>query len=243
MFIAKRHELLISHGLGGESGGQVFVTDRERHETSLAKKMNGRVALAVLVGEDCCDMARYGEDSAECYLALTSAPQVESDASADAFVLLVNRQSRFVFRVAFSVVRNVQDAEDVVQETFLKVYRAGGWGEIREERAFLARVAWRLAVNRARRDLLCTPTAEAADATANAEAALIKGELEAALHRLMDALPLELRLPLALSSVDEMTSPEVASVMGIPEGTVRSRLARARAILRQKLTELEVRRG
>jgi len=54
----------------------------------------------------------------------------------------------------------------------------------------------------------------AADTSPSVEA-LIKADAEAALHRLMSALPLELRLPLALSRVDEMTSPEIAAVMGI----------------------------
>ena len=55
-------------------------------------------------------------------------------------------------------------------------------------------------------------------------------------HKLMDALPEELRQPLALSAVDEMSSKEIAAVLGIPEGTVRTRLMRGREILREKLT-------
>src|SRR4051812_20814528 len=61
---------------------------------------------------------------------------------------LVERQSRFVFRIAYAMLRNVQDAEDVVQEVFLKLFRGGAWEEMRDERAFLARTAWRMAVDR-----------------------------------------------------------------------------------------------
>ena len=50
------------------------------------------------------------------------------------FVRLVDRQSAFVFRVAFAVLRNVHDAEDVAQETFLKVYRKLAWEQIQDER-------------------------------------------------------------------------------------------------------------
>ena len=64
------------------------------------------------------------------------------------FAALVERQSGFVYRVAYAVVRNPQDAEDVVQDTFLKLYRAGAWEEMRDEKAFLARTAWRVAVDR-----------------------------------------------------------------------------------------------
>ena len=60
---------------------------------------------------------------------------------------LVQRQSRFVFRIAYAMLRNVQDAEDVVQEVFLKLFRSGAWEEMRDERAFLARTAWRMAVD------------------------------------------------------------------------------------------------
>src|SRR6478609_1197139 len=64
------------------------------------------------------------------------------------FAALVTRQSRFVFRIAYALLRNTHDAEDAVQETFLKLYRSGAWEEMRDERAFLARTAWRVAVDR-----------------------------------------------------------------------------------------------
>jgi RNA polymerase sigma-70 factor (ECF subfamily) len=70
-----------------------------------------------------------------------------TDEEAD-FTSLVQRQSRFVFRVAYAVLLNAHDAEDAVQETFLKLYRNGGWQRLSNERAFLARVAWRIAVDR-----------------------------------------------------------------------------------------------
>src|SRR5712692_2719446 len=66
----------------------------------------------------------------------------------DRFAALVRRRSRFVFRVAYAILRNAHDAEDVVQETFLKLYRARRWESMVDERAFLARTAWRLAVDR-----------------------------------------------------------------------------------------------
>jgi RNA polymerase sigma-70 factor, ECF subfamily len=54
------------------------------------------------------------------------------------------------------------------------------------------------------------------------------------LRRLIDGLPEELRRPLVLSSIEEMTSQEVAEAMGIPEGTVRTRVMRARTELRRR---------
>ena len=162
----------------------------------------------------------------------------------DRFRELLNRQSRFVFRIAYAVLRNTPDAEDAVQETFLKLYRTGAWEDMRDERAFLARAAWRVAVSKLRKvrheapDLdMDMPSMEASP-----EQAAIEADFNARLHRYVDALPEELRQPLALSTVEEMTSREIAQVMGIAEGTVRTRLMRARELLKKKLAALPVRR-
>lgn len=159
------------------------------------------------------------------------------------FTALVERQARFVFRVAYSVLRNVADAEDVVQETFLKLYKGRRWEGMADERAFLARAAWRMAVDRlpkARTDLTeADPVAKGS----NPEQAAIAADWNSTIHRLMDALPDELRLPLALSTVEEMSSREIGEMMGIAEGTVRTRLMRARQILKQKLTAMGASNG
>lgn len=150
---------------------------------------------------------------------------------------LVHRQSRFVFRVAHAVLRNVQDAEDVVQETFLKLHRSNAWTTIREERAFLARTAWRLAVDRLPRRVeeISCDSVELTSHVASPEQAAMAQNSRELVHRLIDSLPEELRQPLALSTIEEMSSPEIASAMGIPEGTVRTRLMRGRSILKEKL--------
>lgn len=150
----------------------------------------------------------------------------------DAFAALVERQSRFVFRVAHAVVRNTADAEDIVQDVFLKLHRTGSWQRIDDERAFLARAAWRLAVERLpRRRAEALPEL----VVASHERSVIEGDLESLLHRLIDALPEELRQPLALSAIEELNSRQIGEVLGIPEGTVRTRLLRARTLLKEKL--------
>jgi RNA polymerase sigma-70 factor (ECF subfamily) len=150
------------------------------------------------------------------------------------FEELVTRHSRFVFRVAYAILRNPSDSEDVVQETFLRVYRRAAWEHIEDEKAYLARIAWRLAAEmRSRRPV--EGIADEIAAAAVQENCLIDADRSAAVHRLIDSLPEELRQPLALSTVDEMTSVEIAKVLGIAEGTVRTRLMRARNVLKQKL--------
>jgi RNA polymerase sigma-70 factor (ECF subfamily) len=167
-------------------------------------------------------------------LAASDLTRDDREARQARFAELVTRQSRFVFQVAYAVVRNAGDSEDVVQETFLKIYRAGAWDRIEDERAFLARTAWRIAVDirtRARRE---TYTGESADHR-DPEKSAITEDRSAMVHRMIDALPEELRQPLALATVDEMSSGEIAKILGIPEGTVRTRLMRARQMLKQKL--------
>ncbi|HXM42188.1 MAG TPA: RNA polymerase sigma factor [Bryobacteraceae bacterium] len=156
------------------------------------------------------------------------------------FAGLVERQSRFVFRVAYALLRNSHDAEDAVQDTFLKLYRGGAWESIENERAFLARVAWRIAVDKLKsaRRAASLDGEPALHGGANPERALLTADWNAAVHRLVDALPQELRQPLALSTVEEMNSREIAQAMGISEGTVRTRIMRARRILKQKLAAL-----
>jgi len=155
------------------------------------------------------------------------------------FAELVERQSSFLFRVAYAVLRNTHDAEDVVQEAFLKLYRTGAWERMRDEKAFLARTAWRIAVSRRP----VRPTAEldatmpAAGAWSPEETAIV-ADWSSTVHRLIDALPEALRRPLALSAIEELTSRQIAEIMSIREGTVRTRILRAREILREKLAAL-----
>jgi len=172
------------------------------------------------------------------------------------FTALVQRQSRFVFRVAYAVLLNAHDAEDAVQETFLKLYRNRGWQHLLNERAFLARVAWRVAADLRSRSLRprSAPPSISLDDDAtlpnlaeNApspepgpEQSLLAANHHAIVHSMIDELPEDLRLPLVLSSFDELNSREIAAILSIPEGTVRTRLQRARQLLRQKLATLQI---
>jgi RNA polymerase sigma-70 factor (ECF subfamily) len=156
------------------------------------------------------------------------------------FAALVNRQARFVFRVAYAVVRNSHDAEDVVQEVFLRLYRSRGWDKIEDERAYLSRVTWRVAVDHLPKSAVRNEAlnAESPSRAETPEQAAVQANWAAVVHSLMDALPEELRQPLALSAVDDLKSSDIAGILGIPEGTVRTRVKKAREILQQKLARL-----
>lgn len=161
------------------------------------------------------------------------------------FTGLVQRQWRFVFRVAYAVLRNTHDAEDAVQETFLKIYRKRAWRNIENERAFLARVAWRTAVDYKPSGRLVfaslfdsterSSPVETPSPDPGPEREVILAENHTLIHSMIDALPKDLRIVLVLSSDDELNSRQIGEVLGVPEGTVRTRLQRARQILHQKL--------
>jgi RNA polymerase sigma-70 factor (ECF subfamily) len=159
-----------------------------------------------------------------------------------AFTAFVERNLRFAFRVAWALLRNRGDADDVVQEAFLRLYRKRAWIEIKGERAYLARVVWRMARDRQRRVVREESGMEMDTMTAtdhSPEAAALSTHGIGRIHRLIDALPEELRQPLVLSTLEEMTSAQVAAILGIPEGTVRTRIQRARLLLKQKLGSTE----
>jgi RNA polymerase sigma-70 factor (ECF subfamily) len=158
-----------------------------------------------------------------------------------AFGAVVDRQGRFLYRVALGLMRNPEDAEDVVQEALLKLFRGEGWREMSDERAFLARVVWRVGLDRiaARRVHMDVTEMEVAATGETVEDAMVGEGERAVLRRLIEGLPEELRRPLVLSAIEEMTSREVGVAMGIPEATVRGRVMRARAELKRRFEAMQ----
>ena len=165
---------------------------------------------------------------------------------------LVAEYSSMAFRIAYSILRNHHDSEDAVQETFLKALRYGkDLAHVRSPKTWLARIAWTTALDRrTARGRPAPPEAGAApldllpDGSPDQEEQLAGRQMRELLERMIVALPEELRHPLELSTVQELNSAEIAELMGIPEGSVRTRLMRARRILKEKLSAiLEARHG
>lgn len=163
----------------------------------------------------------------------------------DALEALVREHSRLVYRVAYAVLRSHPDAEDATQETFLRVLRySSKLAEVEEPKTWLARIAWRVAVDRSKRRSRTRevaledpekPVAEAASPGAAADETLHGAEVSALLERMIAALPAKLREPLVLSAMEDMSPREIAVTLGINEAAVRSRVFRARQILREKV--------
>jgi RNA polymerase sigma-70 factor (ECF subfamily) len=152
---------------------------------------------------------------------------------------MADRHGRFVYRVAYALVRNAADAEDVAQETFLQVLRGSPERTIADERGYLARVAWRLAVRRCRFPLPHERSEELLREVKapghSPEEAALQGDLENWLHCRIGELPEKLRQPLALAALGELKLVEIAQILGLPEGTVRRRIHTARQKLKEQL--------
>jgi RNA polymerase sigma-70 factor (ECF subfamily) len=159
---------------------------------------------------------------------------------------LVHEHSRLVYRIAYAVLRRHHDAEDATQETFLRVLRySSKLATVENAKTWLARIAWRVAVDRnkqqgRKREIALEdperPVAEVASSDAPADETMQGAQSSATLERLIGALPDKLREPLILSTLEEMSPREVAATLGINEAAVRSRVFRARQILKEKLS-------
>lgn len=160
---------------------------------------------------------------------------------------LVREYSRLVYRIAYAVLRQHQDAEDATQETFVRVLRySSRLAFVEDPKAWLARIAWRVAVHRKKRrgndqaiplDDPEATFAEIASSEISADATLQGSQLAAEMEKLITALPEKLRAPLILSALQEMAPREVAATLNINEAAVRSRVFRARQILKEKLAQ------
>ena len=156
-----------------------------------------------------------------------------------ALAVLVDQYAGALYRVAYSVLRNPADAEDAVQEAFLRVLRhRESLGEVRDHRVWLIRIVWNIVLDRKRR-AKSRPETDDVDELArvlpstglSAEEVAAAAQHHAHVLACVDRLPPKERQVLILSAFEELTSVEIASVLGITESSVRSRLFRARNLM------------
>ena len=149
--------------------------------------------------------------------------------------------SSLAYRVAYSVLRHRQDAEDVAQEAFAKAYRSFRHLRDRDRfRAWLVRMTWRLALDRRRSDRRRQSredreVAGSTGLTRHLEEDVIATERSARLWQAIDQLPEKLRVVVVLAAIEGHGVREVAALVRIPEGTVKSRLFEARRKLQELL--------
>lgn len=167
----------------------------------------------------------------------------------NAFEQLVRRHEKKVFRLLLRMMGNREEAEDVTQETFLSLHRHGHRfrGDARFS-TFVYRVASNAALNRrrtlgrnrARIQKLAVRQAAGDDlpeGPRNPEDAAMGAELSVVVRQALEALKPSLRLPVLLYDIEGLAYREIAEVLGVAEGTVKSRIHRARQALRAQLTQ------
>ena len=157
---------------------------------------------------------------------------------------LVSKHSHLVYRIAYAALRSHHDAEDATQETFLRVLRyKSKLPTVEDPRTWLARIAWRVAVDRSKRKArsessLNDPENSATEPVSGetqADEGICGRQMQTNLEILIMALPPKLREPLVLTTLEEMSTTEVAATLGLNEAAVRSRVFRARQILKEKM--------
>jgi len=175
------------------------------------------------------------------------------DGDKQAFDLLVAKYQRRLMRLLSRIVHDPAEAEDVVQETFIKAYRA-----LRHFRGDSAFYTWlyRIGINTAKNFLATqgrrTPTSTDADTEQaegfydgehlrdinTPESMLASKQIAQTVNAAMDALPVDLRTAIALREIEGLSYEEISDIMACPIGTVRSRIFRAREVIAEKLRPL-----
>jgi RNA polymerase sigma-70 factor (ECF subfamily) len=164
-----------------------------------------------------------------------------------AFECLVRRHERRVFRLLYRMLGSREEAEDATQEAFLSLHRHGHRFR-REARfsTFLYRVAANAALNRrrslgrararveelGRRQMIDD---EGPSVGPDPEAAVHGAQVQAAVQQALLELPKDLRMAVVLFDIEGRAYKEIADVLGVPEGTVKSRIHRGRSALRESL--------
>ena len=164
-------------------------------------------------------------------------------ADEEALAALVDQYAATLYRVAFSILRNATDAEDAVQEAFLRVLRhRETLGEIRDHRVWLIRIVWNISLDRKRRAKTRPETEDISELARMLPADGLSAEekVSAAQHHAhvlacVERLPAKEREVLILSAFEELSSVEIAGVLGVTESSVRSRLFRARNLMAELL--------
>jgi len=158
---------------------------------------------------------------------------------------LVAEYSTALYRVAFSVTRNAAEAEDAVQETFLRVLKhESRLAEIRDYRVWLVRIVWNIVLDKKRRAKTRPENEDLADharalpaGDLGADETVISLQEHARILALIDRLPRPEREAILLSAVQELSTAEIAATLGTTESSIRSRIFRARKELAALLEE------
>jgi RNA polymerase sigma-70 factor (ECF subfamily) len=163
--------------------------------------------------------------------------------SSETITALVAEYSATLYRVAYSVMRNAAEAEDAVQEAFLRVLKnQEKLAEIRDVRVWLIRITWNVVLDKKRRGKTRPENDDIADyvrvlpaSDRRADDSLVSTQQHGRILKLIDRLPHKEREALLLSAVEELSTVQIALVLGTTESSIRSRIFRARRELSELL--------
>jgi len=162
-----------------------------------------------------------------------------------AYEEIVQRYQQIAFRTAYVITGSAADAEDAAQEAFVKAYRAlGRFRPGAEVRPWLLRIVANEARNRLRSagrrhrlELRLSEGFRPGDAAPSPEAVAVAGDERRRLLEMVNAMSEDDRLVIASRYFLQLSGEETAAALGIPEGTVKSRLSRALARLKSMVEE------
>ena len=157
-----------------------------------------------------------------------------------------------VFGAALRLTRSREEAEDLAQEAIVRAYDAFERFDGTNFKAWMLRIVTNLYINRYRQKQRGGPTSSlddewamepVADEGETPDRALFDGLLGAEVEEALNKVPDDFRIAVILSDIEGMSYQEIAETTDVPIGTVRSRLARGRSMLRRELTEFAMREG
>jgi RNA polymerase sigma-70 factor (ECF subfamily) len=153
----------------------------------------------------------------------------------DAFRGLVERHQHLVWTFAWNMLRNDADAEDLVQEVFVAAFRNLGTFDAARARfsTWLLTIARNRCCTLLKARVPAVASDELPDSDASPESAVVDSELWQQLDAALARLPIEQRSAFVLAEIQELPYSEIAAVEGIEIGTVKSRVSRAKARLRE----------
>ena len=169
---------------------------------------------------------------------------------AAAFDILIRRHDKHLYRIARSVLAEDQEAEDAVQESYIRAFT--GLGDFRGTaslRTWLTRIVLNEAIRRRRRrrpmvdldalhaaqERMRRPIHSLTARDRDPESAAAQSQIQKVLEKAIDSLPAAFRVVFVMRDVEEFSTADTAKLLGIREETVKTRLHRARRMLRESL--------
>ena len=168
------------------------------------------------------------------------------DGNSNAFRFLVSKHQRLVVHIVGRIIQQQEDVEDICQEVFIKVFNK--LKKFRGESklsTWIARIAYNTSISHLRKSKYSEQSYDEQpgliigekDESLN-QKMVEKEEIKGYLLKLIEKLPVHYRTVLTLFHLEEFSYREIEEITGMPEGTIKSYLSRARSLLKEKLEKI-----